>query len=634
MMKILLVDDSRAIAGLYAQALIERGDTVVTALSGEEALSLAVREPPDIALIDYHLPDITGDQLTKKLLSHPVTQHVVVAVFSGDTVITRKSLDAGAVDMISKDISEELFFLRVDSLKRQAEHKREIRQGGESTRNEWIDPFPKFRVLFVDDSSFVRSAYQAILEDIDCEVILAENMEEALEKAIEYQPDLAIIDFYMKGGNGDELTKRLLANQATQNVMVVVFTSQGDVKEVALAAGALDVIIKGEDQNIFVQRIASIRNYQHQIYRSIMQQVQKAKQEKFAFDRVKAVLDTIEDPVLAVNEHGVITHANHALSELLSMPTGKMLGQCVGELIDDEEDDCFSGGAESKFQKLIDKKSISHEVKSGTGERIPVSITVSALTTDDRTSEAYGAILVIYDLRGESLKRANKAKDEFLSIISHELRTPLSIVMGEAEILKDLVSTEESKRSLQSIEEAAQQQLWLVEKMIDLVDLESNSGVIRSEPFDVCEIVADLADRYRLQVEEKGIGFSADKLETVGIQAIGDRDRLLQVLHHIIENAIQFTHDGSITVACKRVDDSITFRIQDTGVGMSEDTIKNIFNRFEQGDNSLSRQYGGVGLGLYIANRMIMKMGGVIDVESRKGRGTTFTVSLPLAPEN
>lgn len=240
---------------------------MVTAHSGEEALEVAQRECPDIGVIDFHLPDMDGETLTRRLLAHPLTQQMVISMLSSYSDVTRKSLDAGAIDMITKDTPEELFLLRIEALERKVILERDARQLNQalSIQDEVQESLLPFKVLLVDDSQFARSAYQAMLEGEDCEVLLAENMAQALEVARREQPDLAIVDFYMKGGNGDELTRALLEDPVTRNVLVMVLTSQMEVKDIALAAGAVDVIFKGERQGTFIQRVSSIRQYRRQV---------------------------------------------------------------------------------------------------------------------------------------------------------------------------------------------------------------------------------------------------------------------------------------------------------------------------------------------------------------------------------
>ncbi|MBT7306733.1 MAG: response regulator, partial [Gammaproteobacteria bacterium] len=324
------------------QVLEEEGYQVVTAYSAEEALDVAMREQPDIGLLDFNLPDFTGEELTRRLLAHPVTQNMVISIFSGYTDITRKSLDAGAVDMISKDSPEELFLLRIDALKRRVLSDREKRSRPPSEAAAQplseVKQVPPFKVLFVDDSKFVRSAYQAMLEESGCEVVAAESMTEALSVARNERPDLAIVDFYMEGGNGDELTRELLNDPATQNVMVVVLTSQHEVKDIALAAGAIDVIFKGEQQSSFIQRIASIRKYHQQIYIQMYQYLQSVKEAKLLYERVDAILNGISDPILAIDRFGLITHTNRASGGLLGVSPNEVLVRPFSDLFEDGAD--------------------------------------------------------------------------------------------------------------------------------------------------------------------------------------------------------------------------------------------------------------------------------------------------------
>ncbi len=330
-MKILLVDDSYAVAGLYQQMLEAHEYEVITAHSGEEAIELAIQEQPDIGVLDFHLPDITGEELPRRLLSHPVTKDMVISILSSYSDVTRKSLDAGAIDMITKETPEELFLLRIEALERKVLLQRDSKQQlGRMERaraeDQASDEIP-FKVLLVDDSRFARSAYQAMMEESGCTVLLAENMQEALAVAREQRPDLAVVDFYMKGGNGDELTRALLNDPLTQNVLVVILTSQMEIKEIALAAGAIDVIYKGEQQGTFIQRVASIREYRRQIGRQIHQHMRSAEEARRLHEWVDSILHSMREPVMVLDSRGGVIHTNSAAEKLLGLPVGEILGQ-------------------------------------------------------------------------------------------------------------------------------------------------------------------------------------------------------------------------------------------------------------------------------------------------------------------
>ncbi len=339
-MKILLVDDSKAVAGLYRQMLEGHGYDVVTAHSGTEALEVAQRELPDIGLIDYHLPDFTGEELTRRLLAHPVNKDMVISMLSTYSDVTRKSLDAGAIDMITKETPEELFLLRMEALERKVlierKSQEQLTQMEQMQRGHSTEELIPFKVLFVDDSRFARSAYQAMLEDSGCEVLVAENMAEALEVARREHPDLAIVDFYMKGGNGDELTRALLEDPVTQNVMVVVLTSQMEIKDIALAAGAVDVIYKGEQQGSFLQRIASIREYRQLVARQIQHHMRSAEEAKRLHDWVDSILSSMNEPIMVIDSRGMIIHTNPASERLMGEPAGEILGRRMSTLFTEE----------------------------------------------------------------------------------------------------------------------------------------------------------------------------------------------------------------------------------------------------------------------------------------------------------
>lgn len=227
-------------------------------------------------------------------------------------------------------------------------------------------------------------------------------------------------------------------------------------------------------------------------------------------------------------------------------------------------------------------------------------------------------------------------KSDFLAHMSHEIRTPLTAITGITEILeknadefaprqKELIST--LSTSTKSLKE-------LVTDILDFSKIEKGEIDFEEQYFPVIDLTNEVISIMSVSANEKNIGFKVIDDDARDIQYFGDKARMRQILINLIGNAIKFTNDGMVTVLIKKEIiqnvDVLNFYIQDTGIGVESDAITTIFEEFQQGDSSVSRKYGGTGLGLPISKNLAVLMGGDITVESTKGLGSTFTLSLPM----
>jgi PAS domain S-box-containing protein len=236
----------------------------------------------------------------------------------------------------------------------------------------------------------------------------------------------------------------------------------------------------------------------------------------------------------------------------------------------------------------------------------------------------------------DEAEAANRAKSTFIANMSHELRTPLSAIIGYAEMLAEEVADGAPPADLagdvRKIETNARHLLGLINDVLDLSKVESGKMEAYAESFDVASMVGDVAATVGALVEKK-----ANRL-TLRVQGeLGgmhsDVTRLRQVLLNLLSNAAKFTEGGEITLSAERHarpdGDWLAFSVADTGIGMTEEQLKKLFQRFQQADASTTRQFGGTGLGLALTKAFATMLGGTVEVASTPGQGSTFTVRLP-----
>ena len=238
------------------------------------------------------------------------------------------------------------------------------------------------------------------------------------------------------------------------------------------------------------------------------------------------------------------------------------------------------------------------------------------------------------EAQARELEQANRYKSDFLANMSHELRTPLNSSLILAKLLADNREgnlTEEQIKYAETIQAAGNDLLSLINDILDLSKIEAGHMEIRPEPVRLSQITDDLRRVFQPVAEHKKIEFitevssgSPDTVET-------DQQRLEQVLKNLLSNAIKFTEEGAVTLHVSSVEgERLAFAVHDTGIGIAENQQQMVFEAFRQADGTTNRKYGGTGLGLSIARELTRLLGGYIELKSEPGKGSTFTVTIPM----
>ena len=235
-------------------------------------------------------------------------------------------------------------------------------------------------------------------------------------------------------------------------------------------------------------------------------------------------------------------------------------------------------------------------------------------------------------------EHANQAKSKFLATMSHELRTPLTAIIGFSEMLCTEIEADGNTSSLEDlrrIHSSGKHLLDLINSILDLSKIEAGKMDFHIESFEVSGLIQDVTGAFQPLVQKKANALIIEAADQVG-QMQTDLIKLRQCLLNLLSNANKFTEKGTITLSVSRTArqciDWMTFRVRDTGIGMTEAQMGRIFEAFSQADSSISRKYGGTGLGLALTKQFCEMLGGNIQVESSIGCGSTFTIELPCAP--
>ncbi len=291
--------------------------------------------------------------------------------------------------------------------------------------------------------------------------------------------------------------------------------------------------------------------------------------------------------------------------------------------------------AYSHIMVLSDELNISHQALIKSYSLMEKRVEERTAELKERNEELAHEIEVRKNIE-EALKKAkveaesaNRAKSTFLANMSHEIRTPLNGIIGLLQLLDNQLPTDDLKEYLQLMDLSAKNLMNLINDILDFSKIESGKMVLEKTDFSIRDVVNAICRTFEYMAQEKGVDLESRVEDDVPELITGDPGRLSQILVNLVSNAVKFTNEGKITVTVSTSETcekgiTLFFEVADTGIGISEDKLKLIFDSFSQADPSTTRNYGGTGLGLAIARRLVTLMKGTISVESNPGKGSRF----------
>ena len=232
----------------------------------------------------------------------------------------------------------------------------------------------------------------------------------------------------------------------------------------------------------------------------------------------------------------------------------------------------------------------------------------------------------------EQAQNASKAKSDFLANMSHELRTPLNAILGYSEMLMEEAEDDELESyaaDLAKIQSSGEHLLTLINDILDLSKIEAGKMDLHIEEFEFVKHLAQIEATAKPLVEKNSNKFILENNATFE-KLKNDQTKLRQILFNMLSNAAKFTKEGSVTLSINTIEKDVKFAVTDTGIGMNEEQLGKVFDEFTQAEASTAKDYGGTGLGLPISKKMTEMMGGKMEVESEEGKGTTFSITIPV----
>ncbi|MDY0040526.1 MAG: PAS domain S-box protein [Desulforhabdus sp.] len=374
--------------------------------------------------------------------------------------------------------------------------------------------------------------------------------------------------------------------------------------------------------------------------------------------RLRTIFDTAVEGIITANDRGIVESVNPAAARIFGYKPEEIVGQNVSILMPEPHRSAHDQYIERYISSGIPRilgKGLEMYGRHKSGLEFPIALSVSEVPLPDR--KLFTAILRDATVQKEykdGLQRAKEAaeaatrmKSEFLATMSHEIRTPMNAIIGMADLLWETALTPEQREYVRISHNAGSSLLDLINDILDLAKIEAGRLELDSREFDLQEVIDSVCDVMSQAVQRKQLTLSCTIQPEVPKYLFGDPKRLRQVLINLVGNAVKFTERGEVVldVCLLEADRSVQSRLQDhapqtaaeevklqfsvtdTGIGIVQDKLDMIFDRFIQADSSTTRRYGGTGLGLTISKQLVELMGGSITVQSDPGQGSVFKFS-------
>ncbi|BAU64536.1 integral membrane sensor hybrid histidine kinase [Stanieria sp. NIES-3757] len=443
-------------------------------------------------------------------------------------------------------------------------------------------------ILIVDDNPNNLEVLSETLIRAGFQVAVAIDGETAIEQIEYHRPELILLDIMMPGIDGFETCRRIKENSATADIPIIFMTALSDTqhKVQGFTLGAVDYITKPFQQEEVIARVRV--------------QLQLRNLSRTMEEQNKILKNEISQRQTAENS---LIKLNQELEQRVEERTTKLL-KTLQQLRQTQV-------------RLVQQK-----------EELEIRV-------QERTAELARTITEAEKARTEA-EKANQSKSTFLANMSHELRTPMNAIIGYSEMLMEEAADlgqEDFLPDLHKIHGAAKHLLSLINDILDLSKIEAGRMELYPEQFNVCNLIKDVVATIHPLVEKNANHLKIDLPDNLGTMYT-DLTKIRQSLFNLLSNASKFTENGTITLKVEQYvnagQDWMSFQVTDMGIGMTPEQLGRLFQAFTQADASTTRKYGGTGLGLAITKRFCQMMGGDIFVESQFGKGSTFTIRLPV----
>ncbi|WP_373232616.1 response regulator [Cohnella sp.] len=524
-------------------------------------------------------------------------------------------------------------------------------------------------LLIVDDHIENLLVLEATLAGEDYRLVRAESGEAALRHVLREDFAVIVLDVQMPGMDGFETARLIKAREKTRDTPILFISATNreamDQFE-GYSAGAIDYLVKPITAAILKAKIAGfvriyLNNRQLEAHRNLLHK-QKSELEavnsellRVTYDlsteeaKSRMIFDTSIDGMFTFNGQGIILSVNPAMERLFGFHSEDIIGNSAEILLPNlmemrREALVIQDKSEHEVRYLtglvsemiaIRRSGVAFEAEIQLGESIINQQRLFACTVRDIT-ERKGTLRQLTEAKNAA-ERASQAKSEFLAVMSHEIRTPMNGLIGMSELLLESSLSEEQTAFPQAIRDNADRLLTIMNDILEFTQLESGKIELDDQPFSVREMVTQAMSMFQEEVGYKSLDYTSTIDISVPEYVIGDPLRYRQVLVRLIGNAVKFTEQGCIEISVKAShkkenDEKIILEtaVKDTGIGVPEEKRELLFLPFSQLDSSMTRKFGGMGMGLAVSQALAKAMGGEIRLAEHEGLGAHFVCVIEV----
>lgn len=494
--------------------------------------------------------------------------------------------------------------------------------------------FPK--ILIIDDIKENLTTLEMNMRILNVEIISVQSGKEALIQVKQHDFAVMIVDIQMPEMNGFQTTERIRQGRRNRHTPIIfltaVFHDQNSIYQ-GYRSGAVDYISKPFNREILLSKVRVFLDIDR-----IKGELSESKQQ------FQSIIQDQTDLICRTDKDLNISFANRAFLVAFAKTFESLKDKNMLNWVD-ENDLQRIRSAINVLTPTNALVKINHQINASKSRQINVSSIIRALFDSD--FELVGYQIVMRDITAEVKSKeylveaqnkadlAAKSRSQFLANMSHEIRTPMNSIIGLLDLIFESELDSEQQETLEIIRHSANNLLNLLNDIIDLSKIDANQIKFISEWFKLNGQLDKTIKLLEIKANENNNILKLELDDQIPKEIKGDHFRLGQVLINLLNNALKFTQDGVVELKVKKEAEEknkvkINFTVSDTGKGISEKDLENIFKIYEQGDPEITRKYGGSGLGLAISNSLCEKMGGKINVNSKIGEGTNFWFTLPF----
>ncbi len=659
---ILLVDDQKLTARLLKRQLEGVPDLLLHDVQDPtRAISRAEKVLPSVILLDLVMPVIDGMTLLKRYRALPAFREVPIIMLSSleESQLKVQAFESGANDYLVKLPD------RVEMLARLRYHARSYRDhinfkekqaqlaASEARFRSLVETIPDI-VYKIDSDGRFTFLNEAIMRlGYDQEELIGKHFSEIVHISDINRVSRQKVLSRLKGGETREQPKlfdekrtgkrmtsdleiRLKFKDGTTSEHAEIRTLDKDSCHVEVSSSGLYEYKEGSDgrqkRNHFIGTVGVIRDITQRW------EIQQNLEQERIF--LETLINTVPLPVFFKDQAGGIKLANRAFTRFFNLDGGAILGKNWTEILDIEVA-AHLEGHDRDFFRQADKERDTFDLTFTMADDTEKTVLITRAKSYDLDGSLHGIIGVFVDIteRKEAERaihearikadNANRSKSDFLANMSHEIRTPMNAIIGMSHLALQTGLNPKQRDYVTKTFHAANSLLGIIDDILDFSKIEAGKMELESVPFRLEEVLDNLANLITVKTREKGLEFLIAPNPDTPEWLVGDPLRLGQVLVNLANNAVKFTDSGEVVVRNEILQVStdrvrMRFTVEDTGIGMTREQSGKLFQAFTQADSSMTRKFGGTGLGLTICKRFVEMMGGEIGVDSQPGVGSTF----------